>query len=57
MLAFLSILAETVLPRVPDFEGIHFVRNEKNGSINFGFRGNILALFPQIESTTPLQKA
>jgi len=50
MLAFLSILAETVLPRVPDFDGLHFVRNEKNGTINFGFPGNILALFPQIES-------
>lgn len=55
MLAFLSVLAETVLPRVPDFVGVHFVRNEKNGSINFGFGPNILALFPQIESLSPYQ--
>jgi len=54
MLAFLSILAETVLPRVPDFDGLHFVRNEKNGTINFGFPGNILALFPQIESPSSI---
>jgi ribosomal L5P family C-terminus len=51
MLSFLSTLVEVVLPRVKDFEGVHFVQNEKNGSINFGFAGATMALFPQIEGT------
>ena len=49
MLAFLSILSEVVLPQVKDFEGVHYVQNEKSGSINFGFKGSAMALFPQIE--------
>jgi ribosomal protein L5 len=48
MLAFLSILSEVVLPQVKDFEGVHYVQNEKSGSINFGFKGSAMALFPQI---------
>jgi large subunit ribosomal protein L5 len=51
MWAFLSTLTETVLPRIPDFEGIHFHRNERQGTIDFGFKGTVLALFPQIAST------
>ena len=51
MLAFLSILSEVVLPQVKDFEGVHYVQNEKSGSINFGFKGSAMALFPQIECT------
>jgi ribosomal protein L5 len=49
MLSFLSILAEVVLPQVKDFEGIHYVQDEKNGSINFGFPPEVMPLFPQIE--------
>lgn len=49
MLSFLSILAEVVLPRVKDFEGVHYVQSEKSGSINFGFPGAAMSLFPQIE--------
>jgi ribosomal protein L5 len=49
MLSFLSILAEVVLPQVKDFEGIHYVQDEKNGSINFGFSPEVMPLFPQIE--------
>jgi len=51
MLSFLSILAEVVLPRVKDFEGIHYVQNEKSGSINFGFPSSTMSLFPQIEGS------
>jgi len=53
MWAFLSILAEVVLPRVTDFEGIHYVQNEGNGSINFGFEPATMSLFPQIEGPSP----
>ena len=49
MASFLSILAEVVLPRVKDFEGVHFVQSEKSGTINFGFPGSTMSLFPQIE--------
>jgi large subunit ribosomal protein L5 len=49
MASFLSTLSEVVLPRVKDFEGVHYVQNEKNGSINFGFPGSAMSLFPQIE--------
>jgi large subunit ribosomal protein L5 len=51
MLSFLSTLVEVVLPRVKDFEGVHFVQNEKNGTIDFGFPGATMSLFPQIEGT------
>jgi hypothetical protein len=57
MLSFLSTLVEVVLPRVKDFEGVHFVQNEKNGSINFGFPGATMALFPQIEGSTSIFEA
>ena len=49
MLSFLSMLAEVVLPRVKDFEGVHFAQNEKSGTINFGFPASAMSLFPQIE--------
>jgi len=49
MLSFLSILAEVVLPQVKEFEGIHYVQDERNGSINFGFPPEVMPLFPQIE--------
>jgi large subunit ribosomal protein L5 len=52
MYSFLSVLTEVVLPRVKDFEGIHFVQNEKNGSINFGFGPSTMSLFPQIEGSS-----
>lgn len=48
---FLSVLTEVVLPRVKDFEGIHYVQSEGNGSINFGFGPATMSLFPQIEGT------
>jgi large subunit ribosomal protein L5 len=51
MHSFLSTLVEVVLPRVKDFEGVHYVQSEKNGSINFGFPGSAMSLFPQIEGT------
>jgi len=51
MHSFLSTLVEVVLPRVKDFEGVHYVQSEKNGSINFGFPGSTMSLFPQIEGT------
>lgn len=51
MFSFLSILAEVVLPRVKDFEGVHYVQNENSGSINFGFPGSVMSLFPQIEGS------
>src|SRR5579862_9111394 len=53
MLSFLSTLAEVVLPRAKDFEGIHFVQSEKSGSINFGFPPSAMSLFPQIEGRPP----
>jgi len=49
--AFLSLLAEVVLPRVKDFEGIHFSHNIKSGGISFGFPRETMSLFPQIEGT------
>jgi large subunit ribosomal protein L5 len=54
MLSFLSILAEVVLPQVKDFDGIHYVQDEKSGSINFGFPSSVMSLFPQIEGTLNL---
>lgn len=51
MLNFLSMLAEVVLPRVKDFEGVHYVQNEKSGTINFGFPPSAMSLFPQVEGT------
>jgi len=49
MHSFLSTLTEVVLPRAKDFEGVHYVENEKSGSINFGFPPWAMSLFPQIE--------
>jgi large subunit ribosomal protein L5 len=49
MWSFLSILTEVVLPRVKDFEGVHYVQSEGNGSINMGFEPSTMALFPQIQ--------
>jgi ribosomal L5P family C-terminus len=54
MHTFLSVLAEAVLPRVKDFEGIHFSHNIKSGQISFGFTRETMSLFPQIESTSRL---
>ena len=54
MLSFLSVLAEVVLPQVKDFDGIHYVQDEKSGSINFGFPSSVMSLFPQIEGTLNL---
>jgi len=51
MHAFLSILVEVVFPRLKEFDGVHFVENETDGSINFGFPGSAMSLFPQIEGT------
>jgi large subunit ribosomal protein L5 len=53
MWSFLSVLTEVVLPRVKDFEGIHYVQSEGNGSINFGFGPATMSLFPQIEGISP----
>ena len=49
MFSFLSMLAEVVLPRVKDFDGVHYVQSEKSGSVDFGFSGSAMSLFPQIE--------
>lgn len=49
MFGFLSMLAEVVLPRVKDFDGVHYVQSEKSGSVDFGFPGSAMSLFPQIE--------
>ena len=49
MFSFLSMLAEVVLPRVKDFDGVHYVQSEKSGSIDFGFSGSAMSSFPQIE--------
>ena len=49
MFSFLSMLAEVVLPRVKDFDGVHYVQSEKSGSIDFGFPGSAMSTFPQIE--------
>ena len=51
MWSFLSTLSEVVLPRVKDFDGIHYVQSEGNGSINFGFGPETMSLFPQIEGS------
>src|SRR5271170_7905459 len=51
MFSFLSMLAEVVLPRVKDFDGVHYVQSEKNGNIDFGFSGSAMSLFPQIEGS------
>jgi len=53
MFSFLSMLAEVVLPRVKDFEGVHYVQSEKSGSVAFGFPGSAMSLFPQIEGSLP----
>jgi large subunit ribosomal protein L5 len=49
MLSFLSIVAETVLPRLKDFEGVHFVKRESGGSITIRIPGSAMSSFPQIE--------
>jgi ribosomal protein L5 len=51
MYEFLSLLIETALPRLRDFNGVHYVQNEKSGSINFGFPSSVMVLFPQLERT------
>jgi ribosomal protein L5 len=51
MYEFLSMLTEIFLPRLRDFNGIHYVQNEKSGSINFGFPPSVMVLFPQLERT------
>ena len=51
MYNFLSLLAEVVFPRLKDFEGLHFVQSENNGTIDFGFSPSSMPFFPQIEGT------
>lgn len=48
------MLAEVVLPRVKDFDGVHYVQSEKSGSVDFGFPGSAMSLFPQIEGPPDL---
>jgi len=49
MYHFLGKLIDVVMPRIRDWRGIKGTSGDDNGNISFGFRPDVVALFPEVE--------
>lgn len=48
---FLGKLINVVLPRIKDFNGVRATTGDGSGNLTFGFGNEVVALFPEIETT------
>ena len=49
MYHFLGKLVDVVMPRIRDWRGIKGTSGDDNGNISFGFKPDVVALFPEVE--------
>lgn len=49
MYHFLSKVVDVVMPRIKDFKGIKGSSGDSSGNLAFGFTGDEVALFPEVE--------
>jgi len=49
MYHFLGKLIDVVMPRIRDWRGVKGSSGDDNGNISFGFKPDVVALFPEVE--------